>query len=235
MSSDFLVAGLVWYVVFLLSTTCHEAAHAWAAKLGGDLTAFHGGQVSLDPLPHIRREPFGMIVFPILSYVMGGWMMGWASAPYDPNWAQRYPRRAAWMAVAGPAANFSLALLAAIVIHIGIWIHVFEYPDETGFMHVVAAVTPGAAAGVASFLSLMFTLNLLLGTFNLLPVPPLDGFGAVGLFLSEDAAAKFQSFGQSMRGFSYLGLLMAWKIFDPLFAPVFSLALKLLYPGVAYN
>lgn len=84
MSADFLINGLVWYIVFLLSTTCHEAAHAWAAKLGGDLTAFHGGQVSLDPVPHIRREPFGMVVFPILSYVMGGWMMGWASAPYDP-------------------------------------------------------------------------------------------------------------------------------------------------------
>ena len=75
MSSDFLVAGLIWYVVFLLSTTCHEAAHALAAKWGGDLTAFHGGQVSLDPVPHIRREPFGMVVFPILSYAMGGWMM----------------------------------------------------------------------------------------------------------------------------------------------------------------
>ena len=162
-------------------------------------------------------------------------MMGWASAPYDPNWAQRHPRRAAWMAVAGPVANFSLAILAAILIHIGIWIHLFEYPDRTGFMHVVAAVTPGAAAGVASFLSLIFTLNLLLGTFNLLPVPPLDGFGAAGLFLSEDAAAKFQSLGQSMRGFSYVGLLVAWKIFDPLFAPLFSLALRLLYPGVEYN
>ena len=75
MSVDTLVLGLVWYVVFLFSTTCHEAAHALAAKLGGDLTAFHGGQVSIDPVPHIRREPFGMVVFPILSYVVGGWMM----------------------------------------------------------------------------------------------------------------------------------------------------------------
>ena len=67
MNSEFLIAGVVWYVVFLLSTTCHEAAHAWAAKLGGDLTAFHGGQVSLDPIPHIRREPFGMVIFPLLT------------------------------------------------------------------------------------------------------------------------------------------------------------------------
>jgi len=53
--------------------------------MGGDHTAALGGQVSLDPVPHIRREPFGMVVFPILTYVMGGWMMGWASAPYDPR------------------------------------------------------------------------------------------------------------------------------------------------------
>lgn len=235
MSTDFVAAGLVWYVVFLLSTTCHEAAHAWAAKLGGDLTAFHGGQVSLDPVPHVRREPFGMIVFPILSYVMGGWMMGWASAPYDPKWAQQHPRRAAWMAIAGPAANFSLAILAGIVIHIGIWTGLFTYPETTGFLHAVDAVKPGVAAGAATFVSLMFTLNLLLGTFNLLPLPPLDGFGAVGLLLSENNAARFQALGQSMRGFSYIGLLVAWQVFDPLFAPVFSFALKALYPGLEYG
>src|SRR6188472_3904069 len=115
-----LLSGLIYYVVFLLSATVHEAAHALAAKLGGDLTAFHGGQVSLDPLPHIRREPFGMVLFPILSYLTGGWMMGWASAPYDPYWAQRHPRRAAWMSLAGPAANFTLVVLAALLIHAGI-------------------------------------------------------------------------------------------------------------------
>jgi len=235
MSTDFLVAGLVWYVVFLLSTTCHEAAHAWAAKRGGDLTAFHGGQVSLDPIPHVRREPFGMVVFPILSYVMGGWMMGWASAPYDPHWAQQHPRRAAWMAIAGPAANFSLAILAGVLIHVGIWSGLFTYPETTGFMHAVDAVKPGVGTGAATFLSLMFTLNLLLGTFNLLPLPPLDGFGAVGLLLSEHYAARFQALGQSMRGFSYIGLLVAWQFFDPLFAPVFSLAMKALYPGVEYG
>ena len=235
MNPDFLIAGLVWYVVFLLSTTCHEAAHAWAAKLGGDLTAFHGGQVSLDPIPHIRREPFGMIVFPILSYVMGGWMMGWASAPYDPTWSERYPRRAAWMSLAGPGANFSLAVLAAIVIHIGMAMKAFQYPASIGFTHVVEGTNPGVAAGAAMFVSLLFSLNLLLGTFNLIPVPPLDGFGAIGVFLSEDAARAAQRFAHSMGSFSMIGLLLAWKVFDPVFEPVFSLAIRALYPGVEYG
>jgi hypothetical protein len=71
MTTEFLAIGLLWYVVFLFSTTAHEASHALAAKLGGDLTAFHGHQASLNPLPHIRREPFGMVLVPILSYATG--------------------------------------------------------------------------------------------------------------------------------------------------------------------
>src|ERR1051325_7912392 len=151
--------GLVWYVVFLFSTTCHEAAHALAAKLGGDLTAFHGGQGSLDPLPHIRREPFGMVIFPILSYAMGGWMIGWASAPYDPQWANRHPRRAAWMSLAGPGANFSLAAIAGVAIHIGVWMGRFRCSDESGFTTLIQSPAD-VMAGVATFLSLMFSLNL---------------------------------------------------------------------------
>jgi Zn-dependent protease len=112
MNSDFLALGLLWYVVFLLSTTCHEASHALAAKWGGDLTAFRGGQVTLNPLPHIRREPFGMVFFPIITYAVSHWMMGWASAPYDPVWCREHPKHAARMALAGPAANFTLAILA---------------------------------------------------------------------------------------------------------------------------
>ena len=235
MNTEFLIAGLVWYVVFLLSTTCHEASHAWAARLGGDLTAFHGGQVSLDPIPHIRREPFGMVIFPLLTYATGGWMMGWASAPYDPLWSERYPRRAAWMSLAGPGANFSLVILAAIVIHIGMWMGFFRYPESAGFMHVVEPAAAGVASGAATFVSLMFSLNLLLGTFNLFPVPPLDGFGVLGLFVSEDLARRIQHFGRSLGVLSMIGLLLVWQVFGQLFQPVFSFALRALYPSMGYG
>ena len=235
MSSEFLIAGLVWYVVFLLSTTCHEASHAWAAKLGGDLTAFHGGQVSLDPIPHIRREPFGMVIFPLLTYATGGWMMGWASAPFDPHWSERYPRRAAWMSLAGPAANFSLAILAGILIHVGIGTGFFRHPEVASFTHVVDPVATGVAAGAATFVSLLFSLNVLLGTFNLMPVPPLDGFGALGLFVSEEIACRIQHFGRSLGVLSMIGLLLVWQVFGGIFQPVFSFALRALYPGQAYG
>jgi len=72
LSPELLALGFIWYVAFLFSTTCHEAAHALAAKIGGDDTAFAGGQVSLNPVPHIQREPWGMVVFPILSLVVTG-------------------------------------------------------------------------------------------------------------------------------------------------------------------
>lgn len=230
MDQEFLAYGLIWYVVFLLSTTCHEAAHALAAKLGGDLTAAQGGQVSLNPIPHVVREPFGMVLFPILTYIAGGWMMGWASAPYDPYWSQRHPHRAAWMSLAGPAANFALAALVIVVIHLGILGGVFAQPEYARFSQIVVAKAPGAFEGVAQFLSLMFSLNVLLGSFNLLPIPPLDGFTAIGLLMSEDRARRVEQMGMNLRAYSFLGLLLGWQLFGAMFMPIFRFALGLLYP-----
>src|SRR5258705_2222205 len=110
-SPELLAYGFVWYMAFLFSTTCHEAAHALVAKLGGDDTAALGGQVSLNPVPHIQREPWGMVVFPILSFfVFKSGMIGWTSAPFDPSWKRWYLRRAALMSLAGPAANYTRML-----------------------------------------------------------------------------------------------------------------------------
>src|SRR5437762_123307 len=145
MNAELLGLGVMWYVVFLFSLTCHEASHALAAKLGGDLTAFHGGQVTLNPIPHMRREPFGTIVFPLL-----------------------------------------------------------------------------------------FSLNLLLAAFNLLPIPPLDGHTAVGLLLSEDGARRFAALGHN-QSLAVIGLLVGWRIFGYLFHPMFLLALNVLYPGASYH
>ena len=230
MEPNDLALGLVWFVVFLFSDTCHEAAHAWAAKLGGDLTAFHGGQVSLNPLPHVQREPFGMVVFPILSYALNGWMMGWASAPYDPYWANRNPRKAAWMSLAGPAANFALAILACIAMHIGIATGTFQLSEEMGLTDIVQG-SRGVASGLATLMSLLFSVNILLGAFNLLPIPPLDGFSVLGLFVSEDRARRLQDLEHSFSGFRLAGVLIAWKVFDPMFWPIYTASLNAVYIG----
>src|SRR6202789_1938843 len=155
---QFLILGVIWYIVFLFSTTCHEGAHSLAAKLGGDTTAFHGGQVTLNPIPHIRRSPFGLVVVPIISYFLAHWMIGWASAPYDPAWQQRYPRRAAWMALAGPAANFTLVILSALAIRAGISFGYFRMPAFVSFTRITEASGPGIAGFAATFLSIFFRL-----------------------------------------------------------------------------
>jgi Zn-dependent protease len=230
MTSEFLVLGVIWYVVFLFSTTCHEGAHSLIAHLGGDSTAFHGGQATLNPLPHIRREPVGTVLVPILSYLFAHWMIGWASAPYDPAWQQRYPRRAAWMALAGPAANFALVMVSAIAIRGGIAWGVFRPPSTVGFTHIAEAAVPGMADFAATFLSILFVLNLLLCTFNLLPVPPLDGNTGITLFMSQGVALRFLDWTRN-QGFGMAGMLLAWVLFDRVFPFVFRFSLAALYPG----
>jgi Zn-dependent protease len=231
MSPEFMALGAIWYIVFLLSTTCHEGAHALAAHLGGDPTAFHGGQVSLNPLPHIRREPFGTVIVPLLTYIVPPhWMIGWASAPYDPSWQRRYPRRAAWMALAGPAANFTLVTLAGVAIRSGLALGFFRPPLEASFMHVTEAAVPGMAGFAASFLSILFVLNVLLGTFNLLPVPPLDGHTGITLLMSESTALRFLDWTRR-QGLGLAGLLLAWVVYDKIFEVIFRFCLSVLYPG----
>lgn len=230
MSSETLALAAIWYVAFLLSLTCHEAAHALAAKLAGDPTAYEAGQATLNPIPHIRREPFGTILVPAITYFASGFMLGWASAPYDPRWQQHYPKRAALMALAGPLANFCLCVAAGIGIRAGILAGSFAIPAGLSFSRMVAATTPGLAEGLARFLSILFSLNLLLGTFNLLPLPPLDGSNAAGLLLSDRAALRFAQFSHSPM-FALVGLIIAWRVFGYLVGPIFRIGTGLLYPG----
>ncbi len=222
--------GAIWYVAFLLSTTCHEAAHALAAKWGGDPTAFEGGQLTLNPVPHIQRSPFGMVVMPVLSYLFGGWMIGWASAPYDPLWQRRHPRRAAWMALAGPAANFTLMLAAVGAIRGGIALGYLAPPSVIGGFSQLAVSAGGQPSFASSALSILFVLNLLLGTFNLLPVPPLDGHAGVMLLMSEKTALRYLDLVHQ-GSFAILGLLIAWQLYGRIFDYIFVLGLHLLYRG----
>ena len=236
MTADLVVLGLIWFVVFLFSTTLHEAGHAFAAYRLGDPTAYHGGQVSLSPFPHMQREPFGMVVVPLLSFVLskGGWMMGWASAPYDPTWAHHHPRRAALMALAGPLANLGLVVVAALGIRAGMAAGAYFPPDHISFSAVTEAAGPGLASSLVAPLSILFSLNLILFVFNLLPLPPLDGSAVVAMLMSDDLARRYQAFLRQPM-LSMLGILVAWRVFNPVFAPVHLLALKLLYPGVGYR
>lgn len=225
MSSDFFAMALIWYVAFLFSTVCHEAAHALVAKWGGDSTAYAGGQVTLDPIPHIKREPFGLVVIPWLCLISthGATMFGWGSAPIDPYWQIRYPRRAAVMALAGPVSNFIIAFLAAVVMHIGIAYGIFA-PT----LPVVSVTGDTFIDGAAMLLSVLFILNVILGVFNLLPVPPLDGYSVLGLFVPERTYLQLLEFGRTS-GFSMFGIILAYVIFPRVVDPVLNLAKYLFF------
>ena len=229
-----LAIGFVWFLAFLFSTTVHEAMHAFVAWKGGDPTAYHGGQVSLSPIPHIKREPIGMLAVPLLTSLTQGWAMGWASAPYDPVWAERHPQRAALMAAAGPAGNFLIALLAFGGLRAGLMTGLFEAPEQATFHALVADASTHDPNFAGTVLSVLLVLNVFIGLFNLLPLPPLDGFSVVSIFLPEAHASKWRAL-QSNPGMSIAGLLIAWRVFPLITDPLFSILLRLVHPGESYG
>lgn len=223
---------LVWYLVFIFSTTCHEAAHAWVARRGGDSTAYALGHVTLDPMPHMRREPFGMVIVPILSFLLsrGGGLFGWASVPYDPVWGSRYPRRWAVMSLAGPMTNFLLAGLAVLAIHGLIAAGVFQpfgYGGATvGLVQLPEGHeinSPLGALGRA--LSVLVQLNLLLGFFNLVPVPPLDG-AAVVEGLGPSGVRSFYERFRHNPTMQLLGMVLVWTTFPSVMYPLINYVLN---------
>jgi Zn-dependent protease len=222
-SMDGIPALVALYLLFLFSTTCHEAAHAFAAHRGGDDTAYSLGHVTLDPTPHLVRSPWGMVVAPLIGLYTLGIPFGWASVPYDPRWGRRYPLRQAGMSLAGPLANFALALLAIATLRILIAAGVFHLSGtgvEAGFVVLNEGVAQNSPlAALAFLLSHLFSLNLLLGLFNLMPFPPLDGAGVI-----EGVSPRlFGSLYDRLRdipGHEFLGWIAASQLFRYLMAPM---------------
>lgn len=224
----------LWYAAFLLSLTCHEAGHALVARWGGDDTAYRSGQVSLNPWPHIRREPFGTVLVPLLTYFTGTsrWMMGWASAPYDPRWEDRYPRRAALMSAAGPAANFMLFAVAFAVLKFGLHAGVWSVPqDEIALDRLVVAASgaAGITDAIGRFLSVVMGLNLILGVFNLMPFPPLDGVSVLA-GIAPPIRALYQKI-RAVPAMGIVGLIVAWRVSPYVVGPVLRAAVHALLNG----
>jgi Zn-dependent protease len=196
---------ILWFVTLIISLTVHEAAHALFALWGGDRTAYYAGQVTLNPIPHMRREPFGMIVLPLLSLYLsnGGMCLGFAHAPIDPIWAYHNPKKAALMSAAGPLANVLLAAIAFAVL----WF--IGRPDPES-----------SAEHVRKIAGTFLVLNVLLTVFNLIPLQPLDGAGVVsGLYRP---ARKFYD---AISRIPYSGIIIMILLFQgigKLFWPVFN-------------
>ena len=233
MPAQVIHALVFWLPAFLFSSTVHEAAHAWAALRLGDPTAYLGGQVSLSPWPHVRRSPLGMLVIPLFTSLTQGWTMGWASAPYDRAWADRHPRRAALMSLAGPLGNLAIAAIAFALIQAGLALGAFEPPQTASLQQLVSNALPPDAMQlgdfVAEWLSVLLALNVLLVVFNLLPLPPLDGASVVTLVLPRKAARPLRA-AIAAPGLSFVGLVAAWQLFPSLATPVIAALVRVLYP-----
>ena len=174
--TDILLQILLTAIPAIMAITLHEAAHGYAALALGDDTARVQGRLSLNPVRHI--DPVGTLLLPgalvlgqLLTIGRVSFLFGWAK-PVPVNAGRfRNPRKGmALVAAAGPAANFTLAVLAALAMHL------LDYlPDM-------------ASAVSLALLETFILANLVLGLFNLLPIPPLDGGRIVVGLLPERAA-----------------------------------------------
>ena len=166
-----LYTASTWVIPLVIAITFHEASHGYVARLCGDDTAWRLGRVSFNPFKHI--DPFGTILLPaVLLLIRSPILFGYAK-PVPVNFqALRNPRLdSILVAAAGPAMNFALATLAALAIHLLIYL-----PDA-------------ARPWVAEILENTLIINVLLAIFNLLPLPPLDG-GRIAVGVLPDALAK---------------------------------------------
>ncbi len=197
--SEIIQTLTVYAIPVLLAITLHEAAHAYAAKIFGDNTAYSMGRMSLNPVKHI--DPFGTILMPIVLYIGtgGAFLFGYAK-PVPVNIGQlRNPRSGmAWVAIAGPLSNFVMALLWALL---GIVILPLLQVQEL-------FLTKVAHAGIL--------VNLVMFALNLLPIPPLDGGRVLVSILPykwSEALTRIEPYGFFIvLALSLLHLLSYWMM-----------------------
>lgn len=197
----------IYAIPVIFAITVHEAAHGYAARYFGDMTARDAGRITLNPVKHI--DLFGTIILPAMTVMLGGILFGWAK-PVPVNFARlNHPKKdMLWVAAAGPASNFGMAIFWALVMKFaGVFPAAIAYP--LGLM---------GEAGIA--------INIVLMVLNLLPLPPLDG-GRIAVSLLPYHLAR--PFAQIERyGFVILIVLLFTGLLSKILSPLISLVYGLL-------
>jgi Zn-dependent protease len=179
--ATFFLLFVIVGVSLLIAITVHEFSHAMVANRLGDPTAKRMGRLSLNPVKHL--DPLGTLMLFLVGF-------GWGKpVPINPNYFRMNPRRGmALSALAGPLSNFTLVALLGILVRVGVvaWHSPWSWP-------FVPFASWNAGWVAADIIGYVILLNLILGVFNLIPIPPLDGFNiAVGILPREQAAAMLR-------------------------------------------
>lgn len=205
-------------IALLLGLTIHEFAHAWTADLLGDPTPRDHGRVTLNPIAHLDLIGTIMLVLMVLQLAPIGWGKPVPITPYRMRWGRR---GAVLATAAGPLSNILLALFVALGIRLGVLL----IPGVTA----AAVVSSG---GLWILLSSLMTYNAVLAAFNLLPIPPLDGFG----ILEGLAPPSWDRFLQPLRQYGMwilFFLIMAGaggvSLLGPILAPLYGGLTRLFY------
>jgi len=174
------------FLVLIFAITIHEFAHGWAAYKLGDPTAKYMGRLTLNPLAHI--DPFGTIILPLLLVLMRIPPIGWAKPVPVNSMSLNNPKRDMfWVGIAGPSANFALAIILSIIIKAA----PFLAQNLVGQVIVFAVI-----------------INVILGVFNLMPIPPLDGSRIISALLPYKYLASYNKI--QPYGF-FLIILLLWS------------------------
>lgn len=225
MSSDQILLATFTVVAIIMSSTVHEWSHAMVATKLGDDTPTQQGRVTLDPLQHI--ELFGTIILPLIGSLLGGYLIGWARpVQFQPRNFRRditMRKGVLLVAAAGPLSNIVLLIFCALLLK--------------GLIVAVPMATIQATPllmGAGSFLSFMIYINTVLAVFNLMPIPPLDGFHILSSVLKPNSkTVEFMQNYQLL--FFFLAIFVIFRFaIGPALSAVFLL-LNLLGIGGAFS
>ncbi|MGH9367579.1 MAG: site-2 protease family protein [Thermoanaerobaculia bacterium] len=214
--------------VILFAISFHESAHAWSALQFGDTTARDQGRISLNPMRHI--DPFGSVILPIIMYVISGFIFGAAKpTPVDLR-NTRNPRLANLVvSAAGPLSNFLLCGVGILLLRlIGSIV-----PGSLRDLYVALQDQQFAAGALAPITYLLFyfaMVNMLLGVFNLIPIPPLDGSGVLASLAGPPIQRLLATIAPF--GFVILILLLSTPFLKGLLRPFQYLVQGLIFPGI---
>ena len=193
---------LAFLLIIGLVISVHEASHAYFANRLGDPTARLLGRMTLNPAAHV--DPIGTIIVPLVLFIFGGFIFGWAKpTPINPlNFA--HPRRdSAIVAFAGPASNFTLAILFSIIFRV--------FPID--------------------ILLIIISINLILGIFNLIPIPPLDGYKVLLGIVPKEIALRLAVLERYGPIILIVFLLFFIRVFSPIIFAVLNFLLQLFAGG----